>query len=148
MTKKLGWESDMSEIEQSDRIHPRLEPQQSPQEPQTTEIVVDDTATLPTYSNFCRVTATPEEVLLDFGLNTQPFASGRQDVKASQRVVLNFFTAKRLLSALGMTIQRHEQTFGSIELDVRRRASTHQGQLTSADVPAPTPQAEVIRLNR
>jgi hypothetical protein len=135
----------MSEIEQTDRMHPRLQPQLNPQEPQTPEIVVDDTATLPTYSNFCRVTATPEEMLLDFGLNPQPFASGRQDVKVSQRVVLNFFTAKRLLSAIGMTIQRHEQTFGSIELDVRRRAGTHQGQLTPADVPAPTPQAEVIR---
>ena len=78
--------------------------------------------TLPSYSNFCRVTATPEEVILDFGLNPQPFATGRQDVKANQRIVMNFYTAKRLLTALGMTIQRHEGTFGSIELDVRRRA--------------------------
>jgi Protein of unknown function (DUF3467) len=138
----------MSEIEQSDGMHPRLQPQQNPQEPQPTEIVVDDSATLPTYSNFCRVTATPEEMLLDFGLNPQPFASGRQDVKVSQRVVLNFFTAKRLLSAIGMTIQRHEQTFGSIELDIRRRAGTPQGQFTQADAPAPTPQAEIIRLDR
>jgi Protein of unknown function (DUF3467) len=138
----------MSEIEQTDVKYPRVKPQQNPQEPQAAEIVVDDTATLPAYSNFCRVTATPEEVLLDFGLNTQPFASGRQDVKASQRVVLNLFTAKRLLSALGMTIQRHEQAFGSIELDVRRRAGTRQGQLTPADVPAPTPQAQTIKLNR
>jgi len=36
---------------------------------------------------------------------------------------MNFYTAKRLLTALGMTIQRHEGTFGSIELDVRRRAT-------------------------
>jgi Protein of unknown function (DUF3467) len=138
----------MSETKQSDEMHTRLQPHQNPQAPQPSEVVVDDTATQPTYANFCRVTATPEEMLLDFGLNSQPFAPGRQDVKANQRVVLNFFTAKRLLSALGMTIQRHEQTFGSIELDVRRRAGTLQGQLTSADVPAPTPQAEVIRLNR
>ena len=34
---------------------------------------------------------------------------------------MNFYTAKRLLTALGMTIQRHEGMFGSIELDVRRR---------------------------
>ena len=93
---------------------------------QTTEVFVDDSATLPSYSNFCRVTATPEEVILDFGLNPQPFATGRQDVKANQRLVMNFYTAKRLLTALGMTIQRHEQTFGSIELDVRRRANTAQ----------------------
>ena len=81
---------------------------------------------LPSYSNFCRVTATPEEVILDFGLNPQPFATGRQDVKAIQRIVMNFYTSKRLLTALGMTIQRHEGTFGAIELDVRRRAGTAQ----------------------
>ena len=91
---------------------------------QTTEVHVDDSTTLPSYSNFCRVTATPEEVILDFGLNPQPFAQGRQDVKANQRLVMNFYTAKRLLTALGMTIQRHEGTFGSIELDVRRRATS------------------------
>ena len=95
---------------------------------QTTEVVVDDTGALPSYSNFCRVTATPEEVILDFGLNPQPFATGRQEVKANQRIVMNFYTSKRLLTALGMTIQRHEQTFGSIELDVRRRAGTAQNQ--------------------
>lgn len=100
---------------------------------QATEVVVDDSGTLPSYSNFCRVTATPEEVIMDFGLNPQPFAPGRQDVKANQRIVMNFYTAKRLLTALGMTIQRHEGTFGSIELDVRRRAgafqqATHQGR--------------------
>lgn len=96
------------------------------QTPVQTEVVVDDSSTLPSYSNFCRVTATPEEVILDFGLNPQPFATGRQDVKANQRIVMNFYTAKRLLTALGMTIQRHEGTFGSIELDVRRRAGSFQ----------------------
>lgn len=89
------------------------------------EVVVDDAGVTPSYSNFCRVTATPEEVILDFGLNPQPFAMGRQDVKANQRIVMNFFTAKRLLTALGMTVQRHEGTFGGIELDVQRRATTH-----------------------
>jgi hypothetical protein len=89
------------------------------------EVVVDDAGVLPSYSNFCRVTATPEEVILDFGLNPQPFAMGRQDVKANQRIVMNFYTAKRLLTALGMTVQRHEGTFGGIELDVQRRATTH-----------------------
>lgn len=107
-------------------------PTPNPQAQQTTEVVVDDSSTLPSYSNFCRVTATPEEVILDFGLNPQPFATGRQDVKANQRIVMNFYTAKRLLTALGMTIQRHEGTFGSIELDVRRRA-------TGAPQPSYTP---------
>src|SRR5689334_21646221 len=83
---------------QSEGTHPHLQLQQNPQVPQTNEIVVDDSGTLLTYANFCRVTATPEEVILDFGLNTQPFATGRQDVKARQRIVMNAYTTKRLLS--------------------------------------------------
>src|SRR5271165_3757800 len=121
-------ETDMSEKETPEGT---TNPQHQPIQQQTTEVVVDDSGTLPSYSNFCRVTATPEEVILDFGLNPQPFATGRQEVKANQRIVMNFYTAKRLLTALSMTIQRHEGTFGSIELDVRRRASsqpqTHTG---------------------
>jgi hypothetical protein len=94
--------------------------------PQSAEVVVDDSGTQPLYANFCRVTATPEEVILDFGLNAQPFAAGGQHVKVGERIVMNQYTAKRLLSAIGMTIQRHEQTFGAIELDVRRRLRSPQ----------------------
>src|SRR5206468_8445747 len=124
------WERPMSEREAPEGS-PTL---QNPQAQQQTEVVVDDSATLPSYSNFCRVTATPEEVILDFGLNPQPFATGRQEVKANQRIVMNFYTSKRLLTALSMTIQRHEGTFGAIELDVRRRASG-PGQQFSTPVP-------------
>lgn len=125
-----------------------MQPQQNPQVQQTNEVVVDDTGTLPSYANFCRVTATPEEVILDFGLNMQPFVTGRQDVKAVQRIVMNDYTTKRLLAAIGTTIQRHEQTFGTIELDVRRRVSTPQPpQAAPADVRVPAGQPQVIRLD-
>ena len=110
----------------------------NPQQSQQTEVFVDDSGVLPSYSNFCRVTATPEEVILDFGLNPQPFATGRQDVKAIQRIVMNFYTSKRLLTALGMTIQRHEGTFGSIELDVRRRAGSAQQHFSQQQGRAPS----------
>ena len=34
---------------------------------------------------------------------------------------MNFFTAKRLFpAAIGITVQRHEQMFGAIELDINR----------------------------
>jgi hypothetical protein len=88
------------------------------------ELVLDDTSANTAYSNFARVTATPEEVIIDFALNPNPFRQGKQEVKVTQRLIVNFYTAKRLASALAMTLQRHEQTFGSIELDVRRRAHT------------------------
>ncbi len=35
---------------------------------------------------------------------------------------MNAYTTKRLLMAIGQTIQRYEQTFGVIELDVQRAA--------------------------
>ena len=99
---------------------------------QQTEVVVDDSAAHAAYANFARVTATPEEVIVDFALNPQPFAVGRQEVKVSQRLIMNFYTAKRLLGALQMTIQRHEGAFGAIELDVRRRANIPAAQMPAA----------------
>jgi len=35
--------------------------------------------------------------------------------------VTNFYTAKRLWHALGLTLQRHEQAFGVLETDIQRR---------------------------
>ncbi len=87
-----------------------------------TEMVVIDKDAAAGYANFARVTATPEEVIVDFALNPNPFATGRQEITVHQRLIMNFYTAKRLWSALAMTLQRHENTFGAIELDVRRRA--------------------------
>jgi hypothetical protein len=93
------------------------------------EVVLDDSQANIAYANFARVTTTPEEVILDFALNPNPFRQGRQEVKVTQRLVLNFYTAKRLAGVLGMTMQRLEQMFGPIELDLRRR--------THAQPPAP-----------
>ena len=84
-------------------------------------IHVDDSSCTAGYANFCRVSSTPEELILDLGLNPQPFATGETTVKVSQRIIMNHFTAKRLLSALGMALQRHEGAFGAIETDVRKR---------------------------
>jgi hypothetical protein len=94
-----------------------------------TEIVITNDQEAPAaYANFARVTGTPEELILDFALNPNPFGSGRQELRVSQRLILNHFTAKRLLAALSATLQRHEAAFGSIELDVRRRVAGGTGQ--------------------
>jgi ribosomal protein L31 len=87
------------------------------------EIVLNEKDAHVAYSNFARVTSTAEEVIIDFCLNPNPFHTGRQEISVSQRLIMNFYTAKRLFSAMGMTLQRHEQTFGAIELDIRRRAT-------------------------
>jgi hypothetical protein len=100
-------------------------PAQAPAQQQ--EIILNETHANIAYSNFARVTSTAEEVIIDFCLNPNPFQTGRQEIPVAQRLIMNFFTAKRLFSALGMTLQRHEQTFGAIELDIRRRAQPSAG---------------------
>lgn len=94
-----------------------------PAEAQQVRITLDDSSLDAAYSNFCRVTGTPEEVIIDFALNPNPFSQQDQTVKIDKRLVLNHFTAKRLFAALQQTILRHEQNFGVIELNVRRRLS-------------------------
>lgn len=73
------------------------------------------------YANFVRVSPSPEELVLDFGLNPNPPGSQMTPIKVSQRLVLNYFTAKRLWGGLGIALQRHEQTFGVLETDVNKR---------------------------
>ena len=91
--------------------------------PAQAEIILLEKDAHAAYSNFARVTSTAEEVIIDFCLNPNPVHTGRQEITVSQRLIMNFYTAKRLFSALGMTLQRHEGTFGAIELDIRRRAT-------------------------
>jgi hypothetical protein len=86
------------------------------------QFTVDTTAMSAAYANFCRVTGTPEELVLDFGLNTQMTPVPTEPVKLTHRLVMNYFTAKRLLGALHMAVQQHENTYGVLETDITKRA--------------------------
>ena len=79
-----------------------------PQQRQRVQVEIDDSHVVATYANFCRVTGTPEELIIDFGLNPQPYGVPSQPIKVNQRLITNFYTAKRMLHALTLTIQRHE----------------------------------------
>lgn len=96
---------------------------QQPQQQQSS-VRVDDENVTACYANFCRVSSTPEELILDLGLNPNPYATGEQVIPVSQRIILNHYTAKRLLNALTMALQRHEQAFGVLETDIRKRVRT------------------------
>jgi len=89
--------------------------------PQGPQFQVDTSALSTVYANFCRVTGTPEELVLDFGLNTQMSPTPTEAIKLTHRLVMNFFTAKRLLGALHMAIQQHENVYGALEVDVQKR---------------------------
>ena len=94
--------------------------QQQPQQ-QAQRVQVDESGASCAYANFCRVTGTPEELIIDFGLNSQPFGVPTEPVKVSERIVMNYYTAKRMLHALHLSVQRHEQAFGVLETDVQKR---------------------------
>jgi len=88
---------------------------------QRQQVKVDDSKVSALYANFCRVTGTPEELIIDFGLNPQPFGIPSEPVVVSERIVTNYYTAKRMLHALQLTLQRHEAAFGVLETDVQKR---------------------------
>ena len=86
-----------------------------------TGVEVNDAKCVASYANFCRVTGTPEELIVDFGLNKQVGPDVADPIEISQRLIVNFFTAKRLMAALHMAVQRHEAAFGVLETDVQKR---------------------------
>ena len=100
---------------------PAGEPQPQPQQQQRIQVQIEDSKALASYANFCRVTGTPEELIIDFGLNPQPIGVPTQPIVIVQRIITNFYTAKRMLHALTLTVQRHEATFGVLETDVQKR---------------------------
>ena len=81
-------------------------------------VEVDESKATTLYANFCRLSGTPEELLIDFGLNPQQIT---QSVVVTQRVAIGWHTAKRLLQVLQLTIERHEAAFGVLETDVQKR---------------------------
>lgn len=89
--------------------------------PAQQQVRVDDSSAVSSYANFCRVTGSPEELIIDFGLNSQPMGVPTEPIAIKQRIIVNFYTAKRLLAALHMSVQRHEQAFGVLETDVQKR---------------------------
>jgi len=95
---------------------PQQQQQQAPP-----QVQLNDANAIACYANFCRVTGSPEELIIDFGLNPQPVGVPKDPIEVKQRIIVNFFTAKRLLAALQMSVQRHEAVFGVLETDIQKR---------------------------
>lgn len=115
-------------------------PAEQAQTQQPVQVQVNDSNTMATYANFCRVTGSPEELIVDFGLNPQPIGVPKEPIEVKQRIIVNFFTAKRLLAALQMSIARHEAVFGVLETDINKRVRpglNQQQQASPQSTPAP-----------
>src|SRR5262245_8671593 len=116
------------------------EPQAQPQAPGAQVQFPTDAGALSTvYTNFCRVNVTPEELVLDFGLNPTLTPSPAEPIKLTHRVVMNFYTAKRLLNALYGVVTQHENAYGVLELDFQKRLRGGGMQRPAPAPGAPSP---------
>ena len=82
-----------------------------------------NTETLKTiYANICRIAQTPNEVIVDFGLNLNFFGPiVSEPLKLESRIIMSHDGAKRLMLHLANAINSYETKYGVIELDVTKR---------------------------
>jgi len=97
------------------------------------QLQIDDSASPVLYSTTVRVWGSSEEINLDFAGPIRPTQSKNiARLKIDQRVILNPWAAKRLAVALGQAVARYESTYGTLELDERKR----RGSSTPVSKPA------------
>ena len=89
-------------------------------------IRIDDSNIQTSYVSGFRPTMGPEELMLDFGLNlVRPTGDKEQPVEivfqSSSRLIMSYYSAKRLAVALGRVVRRYEKEFGEIELNAANR---------------------------
>ncbi len=84
--------------------------------------VIDQKNLQSSYANICRIAQTPNEVVIDFGMNLNFYGQiVDEPAKLDQRIIMTQEAAKRLCLHLTQTIQAYEAKYGSIELDVAKR---------------------------
>ena len=103
---------------------PDVNEQAAQQAGQNVQVRVDERDLSTSYANAFRANGTAEEVVLDFGLNMQSPAQGDQAeiiFKVNDRIVMNYYSVKRLAITLSQIVRRHEEAYGELELDVNKR---------------------------
>ena len=126
--------------EKDKNVEPTAEPTPAASEPAAVrqQVQIDDTKALASYANFCRVTGTPEELIIDFGLNPQPFGIPTQPIPITQRLITNFYTAKRMLHARDVD---HPASRGDVRSAGDRRAEAGHAR---GDASTAKPAAAVV----
>jgi hypothetical protein len=103
---------------------PQAQPQQQGQ-PQQIQIPVDMASLATGYVNWFRFTGSAEELVIDLGLAPQlGQMPPTEPIKLTHRLVMSFYTAKRLLQNLHRAVAIYEQHYGVLEIDPARRLRT------------------------
>ena len=106
-----------------------LEEQAQQQTGKQVRLRVDQSNMGTTYANAFKTNATSEEVIVDLGLNMvvpNPQQEGSDvagDIlfQINNRLILNYYTAKRLALSLGQIVRGYEEKFGEVKLNVADR---------------------------
>ena len=104
-------------------VNPQVGPQGAAQTQQV-QVSVREDKVHNFYSNMSRVAMGPqaEEVILDLGLMMHDSARPEAlTMDISARAVMSIYAAKKLALMLSQSIQRYEQQFGPVELEIRKR---------------------------
>ena len=88
---------------------------------------IDESNVNTSYASGFRPVATAEEVILDFGLNLARLTGDKETpyevvFQANNRVIMNYYSTKRLAIALGQLVRRYEEKFGELELKAANRS--------------------------
>ncbi len=87
---------------------------------QQVQLRIDETRMRTSYANTIRTSTTPDEVIMDFGVNMPVPTPDNKPMlvfDVSSRVVMNWRGAKRLAITLGNVIRQYEQSNGEINLN-------------------------------
>lgn len=100
------------------------------QQQQQVQLRIDESKMNTTYANTIRTTTTPDEVVLDFGMNVPYPSPDNQPTlmfSVGNRVVMNWRGAKRLAISLGQVIRQFEEANGEIQLNQAPPAAQGRG---------------------
>jgi hypothetical protein len=98
---------------------------------------IDERNLQTSYVSGFRPTMTAEEVMLDLGLNLIRPTGNKEHpyelvFQASNRLIMSYYSAKRLAMTLGQIVRQFERQFGEIELNAAKRRNGDGDASTSA----------------
>jgi hypothetical protein len=94
----------------------------NPGNQQQVQLSIDESKMHTTYANTIRTSTTPDEVVLDYGINLPMPGQNNQPAmlfSVGSRVVMNWSGAKRLAMSLAQVVRQYEERNGEIQIQPR-----------------------------